>query len=690
MCRMSRPKSASSAPHLLSTTPYLPATIAHVIFAHYDYELCIRPRPVRTVGRANAEYVIFTDDSVKRYQDFEDSHFVRKDDNLGIKYERPEIFEDTILLLRYNCPDPSCDVACLGWPDLHRHVKSAHQKVMCDLCTRNKKVFTHEHELFTMAELRRHEKFGDDNPGAVDQSGFRGHPECGFCRQRFYGDDELYTHCRDKHERCHICDRRNQGRQQQYFVDYDSLELHFRKDHFLCPDKECLEKKFVVFDSEIDLKAHQLDAHPNGLSKDARREARRIDMSGFDYRGQLQPDTGRGGRREGRGRGRGRDPNTEAIPHSTAQPLRRDELAYQRQMAVQSAQTISTRTFGGQLTSSDAFSARPPTRGAAEPDTVSARRPQPSGNGEPPSLRDLSITGGSNTPSQSIPGTTSTPQEQARQLRHNAVMDRAAGMLKNDSRKVADFRSKVSLYQRSGMSAPQLIDGFFALFDTSAAELGKLIKELAEIYEAEAKRQALLKAWNDWRAINEDYPALPGPSGLLAGSSTSTLGGARVLKLKSSTAQSSRSSVSRHGSWSSAGSDNPFPPMASTKPKPSRQPNNGVAGAARGPTSSSQSAAPSSARKSNTAFSSAKNATVSEAFPALPAAAKPTSSIFGYGTGAVKRTNGQATPTRAWGNGASGSSANVSAAASEAEDTDAAQGGKRKGKNKKQTLFQWG
>jgi len=133
--------------------------------------------------RTEAATVIFTDESEKRFEEYQGSDFFKADDNLGINYEKPEIFEDTVLLLRYNCPDESCDVACLGWPDLHRHVRSTHQKVMCDLCTRHKKVFTHEHELFTHQELRRHEKFGDDNPGAVDQSGFKGHPECGFCRQ---------------------------------------------------------------------------------------------------------------------------------------------------------------------------------------------------------------------------------------------------------------------------------------------------------------------------------------------------------------------------------------------------------------------------------------------------------------------------------------------------------------------------
>jgi hypothetical protein len=74
--------------------------------------------------------VIFTDDASKRYEDFTEEDFTKKDDNLGIKYEKDEIFEDTVLLLRYNCPDNDCDVACLGWPDLHRHVKNVHHKIM--------------------------------------------------------------------------------------------------------------------------------------------------------------------------------------------------------------------------------------------------------------------------------------------------------------------------------------------------------------------------------------------------------------------------------------------------------------------------------------------------------------------------------------------------------------------------------
>lgn len=638
--------------------------------------------------------MIFTDHPTKRYGDFTDADFQKVDEVLGVKYEKKEIHDDTVLLLRYNCPDVGCDIACWGWPDLHRHVKSVHHMVMCDLCTRNKKVFTHEHELFTVAELRKHEKFGDDNPGAVDQSGFKGHPECGFCRQRFYGDDELYTHCREKHERCHICDRRNQNRQQQYFVDYNSLEQHFRKDHFTCADEECLEKKFVVFESEMDLKAHQLEAHPNGLSKDARRDARRVDISTFDYRTPHQDNHGGRREREGRGGGRGRDPNTEAIPQSTAQPLRRDELAYQRQMAIQSAQSVSTRTFGGQLTSTDGYAARPNGRGQ-EPSTVTAPRNHTSTNPSFPAIDDLHLDSTSQTSTRptSTPasGPAVTPQEQARRLRHSAVTERAANMLKNDQQKLADFRNKVSSYRTSAITATQLIDTFFSLFDAPAAELGKLVKELADIYEDDSKRNDLLKAWNDWRAINEDYPSLPGPSGVIPGSSAAAAGsgGHRVLRLKSSTAQSSRSAVSRHGSWGNAAESNPFPTMPAAS---ANRVGAGRVGATPWVSSSSRPSPASSRPSSRPPVSRKTNAVGSDAFPALPAAPKPNTAIFGMTRGSVRWDDGPGgNSVSAWGAGSS-SNTNPSAAASETEgDPEPSVGAKKKGnKNKKQVLYKLG
>ncbi|KIW03400.1 uncharacterized protein PV09_05605 [Verruconis gallopava] len=633
--------------------------------------------------RTNSDFVIFTDEHEKRYDEFQDSELSSIDVGLGIKFETPEIQDDTIFLLRYNCPDRECTVACLGWPDLHRHVRSVHHKVMCDLCTRNKKAFTHEHELFTQSELKKHERFGDDHPGAIDQTGFKGHPECGFCRQRFYGDDELYAHCRDHHEKCHICDRRDEGRRPQYYVDYNSLEMHFRKDHFLCPDRECLEKKFVVFGSEMDLKAHQIQEHPNGLSKDAMRDARRVDLGTFsDLRERYDPNAERRrGRddRNGRSRGRGRDPNAEPIPASSAQPLRRDELAFQRQMAVQSLLSNNSRTFGSHLsapTLSETDTARVPDQ-----TTATMRGPQRLETAFPSlsSLRSVVEPPLSARSSASAPEANLTPQEQARRIRHQAVIDRASAMLKGDQPKIAEFRTKISHYKSGQLSANELVESFFTLFDRPPSELGSLLKELADIFEIESKRADLLKAWNDWKAINEDYPSLGGSSS--AGASSMAVGGKRVLKLKTATSQSARSAIGRAGGWGNMQAADLFPALTATRATSGQAtvaPKSAWAGAA-------ANVAPTPVARPTQAAQPQAPSTGVEAFPALPAAAKPMSSAWTpSGRNVIRTASSQPTLVNPWSSPSAGP---------EVESVDSKAEGHKKNKgnkNRKQVLMSWG
>jgi hypothetical protein len=80
--------------------------------------------------RAESDHVILTDNAEKNYEEFTAADFVESNDSLGIHFENTEVRDDTRLLLQYNCPEGDCDVACLGWPDLHRHVKTAHDKSM--------------------------------------------------------------------------------------------------------------------------------------------------------------------------------------------------------------------------------------------------------------------------------------------------------------------------------------------------------------------------------------------------------------------------------------------------------------------------------------------------------------------------------------------------------------------------------
>jgi len=94
-----------------------------------------------------------------------------------------------------------------------------------------------------------------------------------------------------------LCDK--DGILYQYFKHYQSLEHHFKKKHFLCHDISCLEKKFTVFRTQIDLQAHELSIHLRGknLSKSEEKQARRVPLH-FNYTTRTEDRRGRGDRFE--------------------------------------------------------------------------------------------------------------------------------------------------------------------------------------------------------------------------------------------------------------------------------------------------------------------------------------------------------------------------------------------------------
>ncbi|KAI8522516.1 hypothetical protein RHMOL_Rhmol13G0003000 [Rhododendron molle] len=102
---------------------------------------------------------------------------------------------------------------------------------------------------------------------------------------------------------CSVCDQmeedgskrraRQHPGQYEYYKNYDDLEIHFRREHFLCEDEACLAKKFVVFLSEAEMKRHNAMEHGGNMSRSKRSAALQIPTS-FRYRQSNEHDTRRG------------------------------------------------------------------------------------------------------------------------------------------------------------------------------------------------------------------------------------------------------------------------------------------------------------------------------------------------------------------------------------------------------------
>ncbi|KAE8657648.1 autophagy-related protein 8i-like [Hibiscus syriacus] len=105
---------------------------------------------------------------------------------------------------------------------LKGHLFHRHKLVMCSLCLEGRKVFICEQKLYTRAQLNQHINTGDS-------------------------------------------------------------ELHFRRDHYLCEDEACLAKKFIVLQSEAELKRHNTIEHGGRMSRAQRSAALQIPTS-FRYR----------------------------------------------------------------------------------------------------------------------------------------------------------------------------------------------------------------------------------------------------------------------------------------------------------------------------------------------------------------------------------------------------------------------
>ncbi|KAF9198283.1 hypothetical protein BGZ49_000926 [Haplosporangium sp. Z 27] len=505
--------------------------------------------------KADQGVMIFTRDSEKPFQDYNLKAMAYFDRKLNIYFEDQEMYEDTMVLLRFNCPDPTCEVACPdGWNQLKSHVKKVHKLVLCDLCVRHKKVFAHEHNLMTASQLMRHFKTGDAgqaNQNSAEPSGFHGHPECGFCKESFYGDDELFDHCKTNHEQCFLCLRRNI--RHQYYNKYPDLEKHLHSEHYACMDPECLEKKFVVFDSELDLKAHEAEMHPNSIHGGQRtklRDARKIDIS-FNYQSNGESSR-RGGRgnRQGQGR-RQQEDDTPRRPQLTPHQLQ--QIALQQQLAQEQEERnnrealdavtdgvsevslesspgtksmLRTRPpagFGSTLTEPTPVRAQSPSTSAAARVAANIQRTSsPMKTTTPvvvkPSNSEWPAVSASSTTSASSSANVASRQAQSSDSKanvssdtlnkHAALQDRVQQYLQGTTGTLSQFRTLTTQYRNNQLPSSQYVASLSSLFGSDLDKTGKVVQGLYDVLDSENKKVELMKCWRDFKTAQNQFPSL--------------------------------------------------------------------------------------------------------------------------------------------------------------------------------------
>ncbi|RXW12973.1 hypothetical protein EST38_g12882 [Candolleomyces aberdarensis] len=376
--------------------------------------------------------VIFTASPDAPYDSYPSESIPHKDPKLSIIFETQEIMEETLILLRFNCPDSACDYIGNGWGDLKLHVRATHGKLLW---------------------------------------------EC------FFSVDEIYPHMRERHEECFIC-KRNDVRD-QYFLNYEQLEKHFTNAHFPCPQKECQARKFVVFNSALDLKGHMVGEHGGDMSARDRKDARRV-QADFTF-----DDASRGGRRAG--------PSTPAPAPAPTPTQNRPVGSGDRRRAA----------FGGAL-------------------TTSQTAPSPA----------------QSTPAASRPSTPPTgAADPAVAERHALFMSRLESMASNPTTALPAARAAARGYKLSESSARDFISTMWNVLDHNLDQTASIVNSFVDLLDEEDKKQDLLASWRGFAVEQrQQFPDLIPTS---VGSGYSGITSGRVLNAKNSTAARSSQQSSR-------------------------------------------------------------------------------------------------------------------------------------------------
>ncbi|KAF5347948.1 hypothetical protein D9756_010184 [Leucocoprinus leucothites] len=454
------------------------------LYKKTDCTFCKEPQPS----------VIFTVSPDTEFSAYKPDDIPYKDAKLSIYFETQEMMEETLILLKYNCPDPSCDYIGNGWADLKLHTRAVHSRLICDLCIKHKKVFSHEHALYPTNVLPKKSKgacipFANSVVNASSEW-MNITVTCGKDMKNASSANEMVFNSNKLRQSIIYCQER-----------------HFNTIHHPCTEPECRERKFVVFNTPLDLQAHRVEDHGASMSSRDKRDAMKI-AAEF----QFEEVGGRPGRRGG-GTTRERD--------------------------------------------------REPPPGSQPP------QPQAGPSSSRRAAFGASLTGGTNTQSIQPPRSgTSSPllpdADPAVIERHNTFIARLQSMAPNPTNAVAAVKAAVRGYRASESSARDLISTTFKVLDDNLDYTASLINGLVDLLDEDEKKQDLLASWRGFNL--EQRRHFPDLVPQAVGSGYAGITSGRVLNAKSSTA--TRSSRPSRQVWDRVAAAASSSSSTSTPPQP--------------------------------------------------------------------------------------------------------------------------
>jgi len=181
---------------------------------------------------------------------------------------------------------------------LTSHLEREHNLYLCLACIHARRLPIEQARLYTKTALTKH--FRNGTPATDDEPAIAPHPFCHFCKEPYFSKDELFAHMESKHLQCAFCNRNNVA-DRIYFRNRHKLRCHYREEHYLCEQPECVGLGHdVAFDNEVDLKSHNLAFHidTSRMTRSERNRASRIQFGVLAG----SSTSGRGGRLNRRNR----------------------------------------------------------------------------------------------------------------------------------------------------------------------------------------------------------------------------------------------------------------------------------------------------------------------------------------------------------------------------------------------------